>query len=217
MPALGRLYAPDPHDANYPMRALLLPAPSQRTYRYWYDGGAWLDQGNQPACVGFGWTHWWEDGPATHPGRSTNSDALELYHEAQELDEWPGHDYEGTSVRGGAKAMQARGRVGAYHWAVEMQDIIDALLEVGPVVVGTNWYEGMMTPDPYGMIHVNGDVLGGHCYVLNGVNTKSGLVRVKNSWGREWGIGGHAFMTIEEMSQLLAQEGEACLAIETRS
>jgi hypothetical protein len=214
VPALGRRYAPDPKDAAYPMRALLSRAPSPRTYRYWNASGAWFDQGPTPSCVGHAWAHWLEDGPVTQRGRLI--DPMVLYREAQLVDEWPGVGYAGTSVRAGAKAAQARGYVAAYHWAASIEDVVQALLEVGPVVVGSNWYEGMFEADDAGFLHLDGAVAGGHAYVLNGINAAVGVVRIKNSWGRRWGLNGHALIAVDDLARLLADEGEACLAVELR-
>jgi hypothetical protein len=217
MPAFGRLYAPDARDANFPMRAMLPAAPSTRRYRYWNDNGAWLDQGEHPYCVAYAWVHWLEDGPVTQRGAGPVVDPVTLYHEAQRLDEEPGEDYDGTSVRGGCKAVKARGFITAYHWAKTVNDIVQALLEVGPVVVGTNWYADMMEPDEAGFLHLGGGIVGGHAYVLNGINNAAGVVRIKNSWSRAWGIRGHALLTLADLATLLAADGEACLAVEIKT
>jgi hypothetical protein len=61
------------------------------------------DQGNEGACVGFG---------ISRLASFLNSklyDARWLYHEAQKVDEWPGEDYEGTSVRAGLDVLRTRG------------------------------------------------------------------------------------------------------------
>jgi hypothetical protein len=57
-------------------------------------GAAWLDQNGFPHCVGYGWTHWLEDGPVRQPGITGDSGyADDLYHECQRNDEWSGGDY----------------------------------------------------------------------------------------------------------------------------
>ena len=48
---------------------------------------------------------------------------------------------------------------------------IEIKLNVGPVVVGTNWYYGMFYPDTTGLIKIRGGLAGGHAYVINGVDT----------------------------------------------
>lgn len=92
--------------------------------------------------------------------------------------------------------------------------MVKALLEVGPVVVGTWWYSGMMNPDKDGLVYPIGNKLGGHAYVLNGVNTNKGLVRIKNSWSRKWGRRGYAWLSIDDLDLLIKDDGEACLATE---
>jgi hypothetical protein len=164
--------------------------------------------------VGFSWAHWCEDGPVPQSGQPPAAEPTLLYHEAQKIDEWPGENYDGTSVRAGAKILQTWGYLQSYYWAQSINDIVQALLEKGPVVVGTNWYSSMFDPNSKGILSISGQIAGGHAYVLNGINTKLGLVRMKNSWGRGWGINGRAYLKIEDVARLLNEAGEACLATE---
>lgn len=194
--------------------ASLLPATlSNRTGRYWHDEGWWGDQGESNKCVGFAWEHWIDDAPRFHHTRPF-SDPHEIYRIAQIQDEWPGEDYEGTSIRGGAKALMELGFITEYGWAFDLDTIIQAILEVGPVIVGTNWYSGMFEPDSQGFLHPTGTIEGGHAYVLNGVGLFRKRLRMKNSWGRGWGTRGRAWIGFDDFSRLLAEEGEAAIAVE---
>jgi hypothetical protein len=166
--------------------------------------------------VAYAWVHWLEDGPITHGSRKPPLfDPAFVYAKAQDLDEFEGSAYEGTSIRGGAKAMQQLGCITEYRWCFDLSTLVNAILETGPVVVGTVWWSGMFEPNKSGLVRARGIAAGGHAYVVNGVNVGKGLFRIKNSWGRGWGIGGSAFVPFEDMALLLERmDGEACLAIE---
>lgn len=138
------------------------------------------------------------------------------YQRAQTMDEWPGEDYDGTSVRAGAKVLQDTGFISEYRWAWDGMEAIRAVLDIGPVVVGTNWYEGMFEPNDRGLVVPSGSIAGGHAYLIDGANLNRGLVRLKNSWSKSWGRGGRAVMTITDFSRLISEDGEACLATELR-
>jgi hypothetical protein len=211
----GRAYKADQRDRKF----LLETRATHRGARYWHANGWWGDQGATSQCVGYGWAHWLEDGPVTHGGPSPIVQPLKIYTEAKQVDEWPGEDYAGTSVRAGAKVLQRLGFISEYRWAFTLSAVLNCLLERGPLVVGTNWYEGMGDPEErdHGFIRATGDLLGGHCYVLNGVNTKAEKLRVKNSWSRHWGNGGHAWLSFADFKRLLSEDGEACLATELRN
>ena len=69
-------------------------------------------------------------------------------------------------------------------------------------------------PDAVYPVMVDGPIVGGHAYTLNGVNTKTRLIRAKNSWGREWGNGGFFYLRFADFERLLMEWGEACCAVE---
>jgi len=212
----GRLHLPDKRDAKYPFRLATTTRRTTRTKRYWNPSQWWGDQGPNPHCVGYAWTHWLEDGPITH--RDVPAPVVDprvLYYAAQRCDKWPGEDYDGTSVRAGAKCLQRWGLVGEYQWARNVDDVIAAVLEVGPVVVGTWWTMDMSRPDARtSRMSIDGPYIGGHAYVINGLNLTTGLFRVKNSWGREWGRNGHAYLRVIDFAELLRTDGECCIATE---
>jgi hypothetical protein len=214
---LGRRQAPDENDLRYLMSARV-PEVVTRDSRYWSTRGWWGDQDGEPKCVAFAWDHWLEDGPMTHVrAPAPIVDPHFLYAEAQKIDEWPGEGYDGTSVRAGAKVLQRLGYIHRYEWAFDVETVVRALLEVGPVVVGTNWYDSMFEPSADGLVSVRGRVVGGHAYKLDGANRRTAIVRAKNSWGRGWGRRGFFALTFEDLDRLIREDGEACLAVELRA
>lgn len=212
---LGRFVSPDDRDKKFLIKPLLQAAEKpKKTSRYWNANGWWGDQGSNPHCVGFSWTHWVEDGPVTHKGNAPIVHPGQLYREAQKVDEWRGENYDGTSVRAGAKVLQSKGLIDSYYWAWDVETLANSILTLGPSVVGTNWYYDMFFPDEKGIVKVGGAIAGGHAYLINGVNIKTKMFRIKNSWGKEWGKGGHAYISFDDMAKLIREQGEVCLAIE---
>jgi hypothetical protein len=184
------------------------------TSKYWDDNFWWGDQGNTPQCVGYAWSHWISDAPIIHSGSQPNILPSLIYTEAQKIDEWPGENYDGTSVRAGAKYLQNTNKIVSYYWGFDIDTLKNTVLNIAPVVVGTNWYYNMFFPDVNGLIKATGYLAGGHAYVINGVDTQKQLFRIKNSWGIGWGLQGHAFISFSDMTKLITQSGEICLAIE---
>src|SRR3990172_5922594 len=220
---LGRRHAPDPRDNAFMIREFAAPVKAAvpvRQTRYWNASGWWGDQNGFQSCVGFAWTAWVEDGPITHKPKGAKTpplyDPAFLYAEAQKVDEWEGAEpaYFGTSVRAGAKVLKTLGLISEYRWTWDVNDVIDALLYIGPVVVWTNFYESMLTPDENGLWGIAGPVIGGHAYVLNGISQPKNLIRIKNSWSRGWGKNGFAYIMPHDLQRLLNEQGECCLATE---
>lgn len=214
---LGRQYVPDERDHKYSINNILTATPIRITNRYWDDNGWWGNQGNTPQCVGYAWAHWLEDGPVPQSGIAPIIPPRIIYENAQKLDEWVGENYAGTSVRGGVKYLQSVGKVSSYYWGFNLTILINSVLNLGPVVVGTNWYNGMFYPNRNGLIKISGRIAGGHAYVINGVNTVTRLFRIKNSWGQSWGQSGHAYISFADMERLIRERGEICFATEIRS
>lgn len=213
---LGRLVSKDERDKQY-----LLPKrdTTDVIFRYWTAKPA-LDQLDTPQCVGYSAYQWLTAFPISNRPPFTPE---ALYHQAQDNDEWPGNDYEGSSVRGAFKALKALGYVSEYRWALNAAGIVDHLLSHGPVVVGSVWNEGMFMADDHGCIDdIGGREVGGHAYLLIGANrlkmTRNGVgaVRILNSWGTNWVDHGRAWLSFSALDDLMSRDGEACTATEVK-
>lgn len=210
---LGRLPAFDQRDRLHQIRPLLASTEPRKEYAYWH-GSAFLDQGSTSMCVEYAWHHYVQAGRVRPRAKYPYWTVGEPYHAMQKIDEWPGEDYDGTSVRAGAKLMQEMGFITEYRWAWDLETVVDAVTRLGPVVVGTNWYDDMFDPDQRGIVRATGYNLGGHAWLIDGANRKHGMARAKNSWGRSWGKNGRFWIPFEDLEKLINEDGEACLSVE---
>jgi len=204
------------HRFLLPRRA---PPPARRK-RLWNLSQV-LDQGDTPQCVAFSSFHFLMAGPISNRRMGFTPD--ELYHWAQDRDEWPGSDYEGTSALGAMKALKEKGYVGEYRWALDVPTITNWVLATGPILMGTNWHADMENPDRNGFLHPTGNIEGGHEWCVVGVNLDkkcgaegTGAIRMVNSWGRSWGEGGRAWISLQALGALLGEEGDAVTPTEVK-
>ncbi len=209
-PRLDRVPQFDERSRSFPIRELIDTTVPKR--RYWRLLER-LDQGREGACVGFGWAH--ELNALPFRVKADNEDARSIYKMAQRVDEWPGEQYEGTSVLAGAKVVQERGHIGEYRWAFGIDDVLATLSHHGPVVIGVNWYRGMYNTGTEGFIVPSGDIMGGHCVALRGVAKKRGRWYVvgRNSWGEGWGVRGDFALWASDLERLLGESGDACVPV----
>lgn len=212
---LGRLAAPNPDDHKYLLRAIT--PPPERLSFIWPTKLV-LDQGASSKCVANAWSGFLTCTPIATSQLSLGGAPFidSLYHEAQQLDEWEGEGYDGTSVRGGVKALVARKRIAEYRWAFEAETARLWVLTRGPLVFGTDWTRDMFAPDAKGYVHDTGPVEGGHAYLVVGFSEKRRAFRIVNSWGRGWGDAGRAWMPFDVADRLIQAQGEACSAIELK-
>lgn len=221
-PILNWVPSFDERSRNFPIRTVI-PTRPPRVNKLWRTGPI-LDQGSEGACVGFGWTAEVLSTPVAvnlsllkEPAPSEPTEfALNLYQMAKRLDVWEGEDYDGTSVLAGAKACVALGTLKEYRWCFSTEDVVNAVLSRGPVVLGMNWHEGMYEA-PNGILTPSGPIVGGHCLTAVGFRWRSdrldgedGIV-LQNSWGASWGNNGLAVIRVSELEKLLQADGEACV------
>lgn len=218
-PRLGRLFRDDRRNANYPLRTAI-PAGADVRNRSWrLIRSEFLDQGQTPECTGYSAAH----DLSCEPSRIMDVDGVlahQIYLEARKDDEWPGEDYEGSSVLGASRALEALGFQGEYRWAGEggsdiTEDVLLGLSHVGPVVLGTDFLENMFSLRG-GVFDVSGGVAGGHAYLARWISVSKGeqkrrgvtprnepLIGGPNSWGLGWGQRGEWAMWASDLRKLL--------------
>lgn len=182
-----------------------------------------LDQGFEGACTGFSLA-----GAINTLIRRRGIDervsARMLYEMAKRHDEWPGEDYDGSSLRGAIhgwknmgvcaetawpyrastpgyltikRAMDARkNTIGAYYRVrPNISDFHAALNETGVIAVSAQVHKGWDSPTN-GLIKFNKTNDGGHAFVIVGYNADG--FWVQNSWGKDWGNKGVALWAYED-------------------
>lgn len=147
-------------------------------------GGWWsfYDQGNEGACVGFS-----ESRMMSLLNRK-RYDAEWLYHEAQQADEWPGDDYDGTSVRAGFDILRTKGhrRIwGPFHLPADLDNGIAA----------NRWAQNVV------------EVLA----CLQDDPNSDGITLI-NSWGR--GYPHYVHLPLAGLERLLREDGEAGIVVD---
>ena len=217
---LDRIVHFDEKSKQYPIRQVV-STKKQRSYTWRCLQN--LDQGFEGACVGFGVTHELIARPSEVKDLS-NQFSRNLYFEAQKIDPWDGGAYpgaipfyEGTSVLAGVKVAQSMGYFKEYRWSFGIDDLILGVGYSGPAVMGLAWYEGMFFPDKDGYIRPTGRLAGGHCILCKGINIKQNRFLLHNSWGKDWGMNGTCYISIDDMNTLLNQDGEAVFFIRRKT
>jgi len=206
-PRLDRVPQFDVRSLDYPITATL---EAKRPRSYTWQGGPVTDQGREGACVGHGWTGDLTARPVPVVVPNPGDYAYRLYRRCQQIDEWPGEAYSGTSVLAGAKELTARGLIKSYAWAFGLSDLVLGIGYRGPAVLGIPWYESMYKADG-GLVTVAGDQVGGHCILARGVSVRRRTFLLRNSWGTGWGRGGDALIGWDDLERLLHEGGEACI------
>ena len=221
---LGRKEAPDARDLNYPFSLELATAWPARIVRKKWTTGQVMDQqlpqscrGKVNSCVGHMYRQYLVSTPVpVNP--LLGPSACEIYEWAIRNDEWTWNDDrdDGTSLRAGVQFLVNQQRVKTYLWSWDYEEVAKWILTKGPVNVGTRWYSNMFTPDPSGYVTPGGNVVGGHAYLVYGVDRPTETFFCVNSWGARWGLAGHFKITYSAMNHLLLNGGEACTAVEQR-
>lgn len=200
-----------------------------RSYSWWVPFH--LDQGSEGACVAHDVTHEalarpkpvdftrkalpdWAPYAKGLQGKvgATSQDvaqrfAFEAYDWCRDNDEWPGHDYDGTSQAAGAKMAVAAGFWSEYRWAYTVRDFIIAIGRHGPGCLAIDWMTGMMRPDSDGFIHPTGRVEGGHSILVCSVQMSAFKRPAVGLW-QSWGAMPVWWMYVDELEEVVQGNGE---------
>ncbi len=215
----GLIFSADPRDKDFAFSKILIGSRPPIKRKEWWADGWWGNQGNTPHCCAYSWVHVLEDGPVIQDivnGRPKPMFAPDKYYrECKKLDGLPKNS-EGTTIRAGAKVAQNLRLISEYRWANSIDEMVDALLIFGPIIAGTHWYSGMNSYNSNGLMNVSGRNLGGHAYVINGVDTDRELFRVKNSYGKSWGKDGYGYISFSDFDTLLDRGADICIPFELK-
>jgi hypothetical protein len=206
--ALGRRVNHDP-------RSRAFPAPAAATLRSvsWRRWSPVLEQGDLGSCTGnaivgaLGTQGLYKAGTAK---ALTEELAVSIYKRATVIDPFPGSwppDDTGSDGLSVCKVAKELGLIASYSHAFGLDHCL-AALALSPVMVGVPWLESMFSPGSSGLVDVWGAEVGGHEFVLTGLDVRHRLVRARNSWGMSWGVGGFFYLRWEDLGSLLERQGD---------
>ena len=180
-----------------------------------------LDQGQVGSCTGNAGIGALATDPLYTPSVASQpvyplneSGALKLYSAAETIDgdgPYPPND-NGSCGLSIAKALLAAGLISSYQHTFTLNDALLAVQEY-PIICGVNWYDGMFTPAADGRVQISGQVAGGHEILCRQVDAQNKRVWFDNSWGSSWGVQGRFYMTFDDFSTLLSQQGDVVVLI----
>lgn len=205
---LGRdLDAPhDPQNRDYPAARSTM---RRRAVR-WHRAGAPLEQ-RVGSCTGNALTGWFNSRagrPATEAPK-VEADAERYYSWATRVDGfrgvWPPTDT-GSTGPAVCKGARNHGELAGWDHAFGLDHFLDSL-QLGPVMAGTVWLEGMFETDAKGLVVPSGKEAGGHEYLADEYLPDVHLIGFQQSWG-EWGVDGRFYMAEAEFGALLVDGGD---------
>ena len=168
-----------------------------------------LDQSIFPHCTGFAIANWGICSPVND--KYTNADGHDFYYKCKVIDGEPKEE-NGSTIRSVAKVLKNEGKINTYAFSSTIDEIKYWILNKSPMIVGTEWYEGMMSTR-FGFVEPTGKMLGGHAYLMIGY--ENGNFIFQNSWGN-WGISGTGRFKMSEsnFAKIFENDGEVLATIE---
>jgi hypothetical protein len=173
-----------------------------------------LDPLNQPSYSALGSKAYWCDADGNYTGIPVAAEkyAVKLYDTIHNgiMEPLDPERKGGCYTQHGADVLKSRGLISSYYRCGSAEEVVQAVLTHGPVVFASAWYSSMDNTkrDSSGTMWVDVDpatpIRGYHAYVISGA--APGRVRLQNSWGVDWGNKGIAWLTIEDLRILFANQ-----------
>ena len=100
-------------------------------------------------------------------------------------------------------ADQAHHRIAAYFAVPVTADAIrSAILDLGPVLISTPWFRSWFHPHRNGQLPMPDVFVGGHALIAYGWDQRG--IRLRNSWGADWGAEGDCWMPTADLRRVVA-------------
>lgn len=218
---LGRHVKHDPRSKDYSIKRILDNFEDVTiTSKQWKRTIPAYNQGDIGDCTGNAECGLLMTEPFVVQGRNlVESDAVALYSLATHIDPIDGQSYPpddtGSSGIDISKAAIQKGYITAYHHGFEFLHIRQYLSNVGPLIMGANWYDSFDSTDSKGRISLpkNASVRGGHEFELSGVNDEDNFIEAWNSWGDDYGDDGKFYIPFSVFEQLMDEEGDITASV----
>jgi hypothetical protein len=172
-----------------------------------------FDQGNLGSCVANSTAGILSTSPFRK--KYTEDNAVDFYKQITAMDDISGAyppDDTGSDGLSAAKWAKDKKLCRGYLHAFSLEAALTAL-QKDPIMIGISWLTGCDNPDVDGLIHYTGRSRGGHEIEVVGINVKKKLIKLSNSWGTGWGVGGYFFMSWDDLGKALDDGGDATVLL----
>lgn len=211
---LGRHVRHDSRSLDYPYRRSGQPVKDNLIERYI----PILNQGSVGDCTenagvgALGSGPLWNHLDTAQQGQLNEGLSVSMYSDEEVIlgyGPYPPNDNGGDGLAA-CQVMQQRGYISGYTHCLSLDDILAAISDGNPVMIGSNWYDSFDSPDSNGLVSIspNATVRGGHEYLARGVKNEGQLILLDNSWGDSFGVNGSFQYTWDTLARLLSEQGD---------
>jgi hypothetical protein len=159
-----------------------------------------INQGFEPACVGYAWYSWLLSGPypIAYPAGPYN-----LYRSAQYFDSWEGENYSGSNGVGAGTHLYLLGLVRETRQTEDVNEAVRFMVEHGPIIIEIAWTQQGNNTNSDGYVKPGGEVMGWHEVYCYSYHALSRTIGCSNSWGTAWGDGGRFKITTYDLQYVI--------------